>query len=91
MAPMFVCVVEAAPEDGAAVVGTEVPEADSEEVAVTETDMETPDGRKPAATFGFDERKPAARSLVGHPVVVAQGSNLQQPRNGGVVPLHVYH
>ena len=46
--------------------------------------------RNAAATLGFEERNPAVKSPWGHPLL-AHGFDLQQPRNGGVVPVQVYH
>ena len=46
------------------------------------------DGKNPAASFGFEERKPAAKSAFGHPDL--HGFDLQHPKNGGDVPVHVY-
>ena len=46
--------------------------------------------RNGAATLGFEERNPAVKSPGAHPLL-AHGFDLQQPRNGGVVPVQVYH
>ena len=54
-----------------------------------EEELAAPEGRKLAATLGFDERKPAVKSPAGHPLL-EQAFTLQQPMNGGVVPVQVY-
>ncbi len=48
-------------------------------------------GRKSFATAGFEERNPAVTSPLGHPVVPVHGLDLQQPKKGGTVAVHVYH
>lgn len=54
-------------------------------------------GRKPFAAPGSDDNHAAVTSPAGHPVPQASGHpavqalTLQQPINGGLVSLHVYH
>ena len=75
----------------------ELSELELEEVLLDDDEVEDvledadPDGRKSAATFGFDERNPAVTSPVGQPVVPVHGFVLQQPMKGGSVAEQVYH
>ena len=83
------------PEDDVA--SDELDELELEEVLLDEDEVEDvledadPDGKKSAATLGFDDRNPAVTSPVGQPVVPVHGFVLQQPIKGGTVKEHVYH
>lgn len=82
--------IEAAEEDEIAV---GVDDVCDDEVACAGVDEEEDiaaelEGRKSAASSGFEDKKPAVRSPAGHPSL--QGLLLQQPMNGGCVDAQVY-
>ena len=68
----------------------EVEVATADEVAAEDEVADVVLTRNGAATLGFEERNPAVKSPGGHPLL-AHGFDLQQPKNGGVVPVQVYH
>ena len=61
---------------------------DDEDVELDDADK-APEDKYAAAMFGFEDRKPAARSPTGQPF--PHGLDLQQPINGGLVYAQEYH